>query len=158
MESRGVYGVKAVAIRPECLTPLPGPWVPPTGEEIAAAVSMAGLNGASLGRLINVSGRNVRRWLNEEAPIPYAAWAWIAARAGLGELWRPSMPVQSAGGAYSFELESLDGVGWRLRLFECGLERASKDFMPRDEGDASAYSRALAEGSAWLDAEAESKY
>lgn len=160
METRGVYGVQTVAIRPECLIPLPGPWVPPTGAEISAAISMAGLKGASFGRAIDVSGRNVRRWMNDEAVIPYAAWAWLAARAGLAELWRPGMAVRSPdGGAYSFELDQIEGApgGWRVRLFERGQERASKEFMPEEGRGDVAYHRALAEGTAWLDSEAETK-
>lgn len=159
MESRGVYGVKVSGnIRPECLIPLPGPWARPTGAEIAAAISMAGLNGTSFSRMVGVYGRTVRRWLSDDAPMPYAAWAWLAARAGLAELWRPAMPHAGEGGKYSFELEEIEGAnGWRLRLFERDQELATKDFLPADEGDRGAYARALAEGTAWLDTEAGAK-
>lgn len=92
METRGVYlkpGAACATIRPDCLISLPGPWEPPVGEELAAALSMAGLSATAFAGLVGVEPRTVRRWLRGDSSIPYAAWAWLAARAGLAEMWRP---------------------------------------------------------------------
>lgn len=153
MEIRGTYGMKegAGTIRPETLIPLPGPWQQPTAAEIAIALNLAGLSGMAFSRHIGVDGRTVRRWL-EGKPIPYAAWAWLAARAGLAELWQAAPSLPGGAGGFSFALEEIEGTaGWRLILYERGQEVATKDFLPADDQDDGAYSRALAEGAAWME-------
>lgn len=155
MEIRAAYGVPPVEIRGDCLTPLPGPWAAPSGEEIAAAISMAGLNATSFAKLIAVEPRSVRRWLKGDAFIPYAAWSWLAARAGLAHLWEVMPPPAS--GAHSFQLEPIPGLaGWRLRLYEHGQAVGVSDHLPEGDQDAGAYLRAQAQGAAWLDSLARS--
>ena len=32
--------------------------------------------------------RTIRRWIGEDTPIPYAAWAILCDQAGLGVIWK----------------------------------------------------------------------
>lgn len=74
-------------------------WTPPTADDVKAMLCICDLSqyqaGLYLGLAVqpatNRSGntcRTVRRWLNGESTIPYAAWALLADRAGFGEIWR----------------------------------------------------------------------
>lgn len=89
METRNVYGAPAtpIAIRPQCLLRATK-WEQPFPAEIRAALKMANISGEKFGLLIDVQGRTVRRWMEEENPasIPYAAWAILCRLAGLGDI------------------------------------------------------------------------
>ncbi|GAH90813.1 unnamed protein product, partial [marine sediment metagenome] len=41
-----------------------------------------------LGISTNSNGRTVRKWMSEEAPIPYSAWALLCDAAGIDPFWR----------------------------------------------------------------------
>jgi hypothetical protein len=83
------YGI---TIRPECLRPADDGWERPRGAEIQEVIRMTGLPGRAIARYLGMSelgGRQVRRWISEDATIPYSAWALLCDRAGLGCIWRP---------------------------------------------------------------------
>lgn len=80
-----------VQIRKECLCPADEGWVRPRGAEVQEAVRRTGLSGRALARVLGLSehgGRQVRRWISEDAPINYTAWAILCDMAGLGRIWR----------------------------------------------------------------------
>lgn len=86
---------KVIQIRPETLRPAVQ-WEPSTTDEIRELIRLTGLAGAEVAILLgltpqgNKSGRGsrtVRRWTAGDAPIPYAAWALLAHRAGFGLIW-----------------------------------------------------------------------
>lgn len=87
METRATYGTKS-DIRATCLQPAGKDWSPPAGEEIKAAMSMAGWSGVEFARRMSVDDRTARRWIGEEKPIPYAAWCVLCMEAGLGKIWK----------------------------------------------------------------------
>lgn len=81
----------ALAIRRECLRPATAGWAQPTGPELREVVRLCGMTGSQvedfLGMSSNNRGRQFRRWISEDANIPYSAWALLCARAGLGNIW-----------------------------------------------------------------------
>ncbi|HGW4499657.1 helix-turn-helix domain-containing protein [Stutzerimonas nitrititolerans] len=91
METRAAYGVQGVQIRPETLTPRRNPkeWPVPTGDEIRAALAIAGWSQTEFARRIGVDDRTVRRWILEEEgkTIPFLAWSFLIARGGLAQMW-----------------------------------------------------------------------
>lgn len=86
MEHFEAYNTQG-GIRPECLQK-PALWAAPTGEEIKAALAIAGWSGVELSRRIDTNDRTVRRWLSGDQPIPYAAWCVLCAEANLGQIWK----------------------------------------------------------------------
>lgn len=77
-------------IRPECLKPATH-WCRPTGSEIRAVLQRAGLTGKEAARILGLSAkgdRTIRRWVGDDSPIPYAAWAILCDVAGFGQIWR----------------------------------------------------------------------
>lgn len=79
-----------VEVRSECLRP-GEEWAVPTGPEVRTVIDRCGFSGrkaASFLGLSDKSGRHVRRWISGETPIPYAAWALLCERAGLGMIWQ----------------------------------------------------------------------
>lgn len=92
METRASYGASAVKIRPECLQACLG-WVPPTGDEVKAALVMAGWSRDDFRVILGVTDRTVRRWVNNEKDISYSAWCVLAVQAGLGQIWNYTPPV-----------------------------------------------------------------
>ena len=82
----------SVTIRPECLRAAYANWTPPRGPEVREVIRQLGMTGSQVGDLLGLSskggGRQVRRWISEESPIPYAAWALLCYEAGLGEIWK----------------------------------------------------------------------
>jgi len=86
MQTRLPYGTNVKKIREECLTEYAN-WTPPTGEEIKAALSMAGWTGVEFSKRAGVDDRTVRRWTGDEKEIPYAAWCVLCAEANLGLIW-----------------------------------------------------------------------
>lgn len=80
-----------VAIRPACLLPANAGWQQPTGPEIREVVKLCGMTGSQVEDFLGMSnknrGRQIRRWISEDADIPYSAWALLCARAGLGNIW-----------------------------------------------------------------------
>lgn len=86
METLSAYGVQS-KIRPGCLT-VANEWQPPSGEEIKAALSMAGWTAVEFSRRIYANDRTIRRWVGNEKPIPYAAWCVLCVEANLGQIWR----------------------------------------------------------------------
>jgi DNA-binding transcriptional regulator YiaG len=86
METRGTYDVDT-SIREDCLQQAEY-WVVPTGDEIRSALSMANWSGVEFARRIDTNDRNIRRWLQNEKTIPYAAWCILCAQANLGLIWK----------------------------------------------------------------------
>jgi hypothetical protein len=78
-------------IRHECLCPAER-WTQPTGEEIREVLRLAGgLTGSKTAKTLGLGAkgdRTVRRWISEESPIPYAAWAILCDLAGFGPIWK----------------------------------------------------------------------
>jgi len=69
----------------------------------AATVRRTGLSGRAVGRALGLSehgGRQVRRWVSEDAPIAYAAWAVLCDMVGSGRIWQN----QDTEGDYTSEL------------------------------------------------------
>lgn len=80
-----------VEIRPECLVPADEGWERPRGAEVQEVVRRIGLSGRAIARVLGLSehgGRQIRRWISEDAPINYPAWAILCEMAGLGRIWR----------------------------------------------------------------------
>ena len=78
------------SIRAECLRPFIE-WQQPNGQEVRAALELAGLSDSAAANVIGLSknsGKTVRRWINEETTIPYACWAILADCAGYGVIWK----------------------------------------------------------------------
>jgi len=77
-------------VRPECLQPAEM-WTQATGDEVREMLRITGLTGKAAANYLGLrkeGGRTIRRWVSEENPIPYAAWAMLCDRAGLGIIWR----------------------------------------------------------------------
>jgi hypothetical protein len=80
-------------IRPECLRAADDFWVAPTGDEVREVLRRAGLSGSKAMRLLGMkssSGRSIRRYTGNDAPIPYPSWAILCEVAGLGKIWSAS--------------------------------------------------------------------
>ena len=78
-------------IRAECLLPADEGWERPRGAEVQEVLRRTGLSGRAVARVLGLSehgGRQVRRWVSEDAPITYTAWAILCDMAGLGRIWR----------------------------------------------------------------------
>lgn len=86
MEQRATYNTAVQQIRRECLAAF-AEWVPPCGDEIRAALSMANWSAEEFARRVGVNGRTVRRWVLGESDVAYSAWCVLAAQAGLGHVW-----------------------------------------------------------------------
>lgn len=83
-----------VKIRPACLLPADR-WTPPTGEEVREILRLCELTGSRAARVLGLGlggDRTVRRWIGEDSPIPYSAWAIFCELAGLGMIWRMPGP------------------------------------------------------------------
>jgi hypothetical protein len=79
-----------VKIRSECFLPADEGWERPSGPEVQEIVRRVGMSGRGVARLLGLSehgGRQVRRWMSEEAPIPYSAWAILCDIAGFERIW-----------------------------------------------------------------------
>lgn len=89
-------------IRPETLRPYVSDWQAPTGDEIKAVLALiesrhGHFTGVDAANYIGIPGqhgrgkgsRTFRRWV-AEGGIPYAAWALLCYRAGLGIIWESS--------------------------------------------------------------------
>lgn len=77
-------------IRAECLRPAEH-WAQPTGDEVREVLRLAGLSGGGAAKALGLGtggGRTVRRWISEDSPIPYAAWALLCHFACLGVIWK----------------------------------------------------------------------
>lgn len=77
-------------IRPESLRPA-AEWEQPTGEEVAEVIRMCGFTGTDAAAYLGLGpsgGRTVRKWVGNEARIPYSAWALLCDKAGLGQFWK----------------------------------------------------------------------
>lgn len=77
-------------IRVECLRPAED-WTPPNGGEVRAVLHLAGFTGGKAAKALGLGAggdRTVRRWIGEDSPIPYAAWALLCHFAGLGIIWK----------------------------------------------------------------------
>jgi hypothetical protein len=74
----------------ECLCPAER-WAQPTGEEVREVLRMAGLSGGRAAKMLGLGSqgdRTIRRWVGEDTPIPYAAWALLCDFAGLEAIWK----------------------------------------------------------------------
>ena len=88
METREPYGAdNSPPIRPGCFKTFKE-WEAPTSNEVRTLVKMSGMTGAEVASLVGIcNSRTVRRWVGGDAPIPYAAWAILCHKAGLGIIW-----------------------------------------------------------------------
>lgn len=84
-------GIDKVCVRQECLQPA-DVWTRPMGSEVKEVLESAGFTASQAARSIGLTSkggdRTVRRWISEESPIPYAAWALLCDFAGLGIIWK----------------------------------------------------------------------
>lgn len=90
METRPVYGLPqpSPTIRDECLRAFANGWCPPQPDELKAVQNMAGLqSGSAVAQFCGVNSRSYRKWLGGVEPIPYAVWALLCHKAGLGMIW-----------------------------------------------------------------------
>lgn len=85
--------------RPETRRKAEDNWAEPTANEIRTVLALAELNHYQAGLFLGLSVqpatensgngcRTIRRWLSGDSKIPYAAWALLCDRAGLGQIWR----------------------------------------------------------------------
>jgi len=88
-------------IRPETLRPYADQWEQPTGDEVKAVMQLISerlgsrFTGVDAAQLLGLPGqpgqgkgsRTFRRWAGGETDIPYAAWAILCHKAGLGIIW-----------------------------------------------------------------------
>ena len=77
-------------IRLECLKPAER-WAQPTGEEVREVLRLAGFSGSKAAKALGLGAkgdRTIRRWIGEDTPSPYAAWAILCDQAGLGVIWK----------------------------------------------------------------------
>ncbi|WP_230949021.1 XRE family transcriptional regulator [Burkholderia diffusa] len=76
-------------IREVCLQPA-AQWTRPRRAETQEVLRRANMNARHASEFLGIStssnGRQVRKWMSEEAPIPYSAWALVCAAAGLGQI------------------------------------------------------------------------
>ena len=78
------------SIRLECLKSAES-WAQPTGEEVRAVLHLAGFTGGKAAEVLGLGSkgdRTIRRWVGEDTPIPYPAWALLCCYAGLGLIWK----------------------------------------------------------------------
>lgn len=92
-------------IRPDTLIPFGDDWAQPNGSEVREMLKLCNLTGSEAAALVGVKdGRTVRKWTSFDpvgvaeakaagkkhnmTPIPFAAWAILAERAGLGMIWK----------------------------------------------------------------------
>lgn len=81
--------MQSPSIRKACLCAASS-WVVPSGDEIRAVLALGGMSGSGAAKLLGLGqggGRTVRRWVGQESQIPYAAWAVLCYKAGLGAIW-----------------------------------------------------------------------
>lgn len=93
-----------VKIRPQTLSSFGDSWMQPNGLEVREILKLCDLTGNDAAALVGVKdGRTVRKWMSFDpaavaeakaagkkhnmTPIPFAAWAILAERAGYGLLW-----------------------------------------------------------------------
>lgn len=85
--------------RPETMLPANAGWLAPTPVEFQHMLALTGFTQYQAGLFLGLSVqpataksgntcRTVRRWLNGDSVIPYAAWAMLCSFAGFGEIWR----------------------------------------------------------------------
>jgi hypothetical protein len=48
--------------------------IPPTHDQVRAAIGAAGLSTAEVGDLLGVDPRTVRRWIGGDRVMPWATW------------------------------------------------------------------------------------
>lgn len=86
MENFGIYQVAGVDdyLRNGVLLPADAGWVTPTRGEIRSVLNKAALDARGAADFLGVSRKEVNRWTTGEGDIPFAAWAVICRRAGVG--------------------------------------------------------------------------
>ncbi len=65
-------------------------WPGATKDEVREVLRLAGLTGSEAASFLGLGAsgsRTIRRWTGGEIPIPYAVWALLCHRAGLGIIW-----------------------------------------------------------------------
>ena len=62
-------------------------WRPPSNEEIATALELAGWGAEVAVKRLGVSNVLFAAWLSGERQITYSAWCVICAEASLGNIW-----------------------------------------------------------------------
>jgi hypothetical protein len=86
-----------IEIRRECLAP-GAYYAQPKGVEVREVIRRLGMTAMEVTIFLGLSdkgnARQIRRWIAEDAKIPYSAWALLCAEAGLGQIW--SMPDDDA--------------------------------------------------------------
>ena len=59
--------------------------------DMREVLRLAGLTGGKAAKVLGLGpkgDRTIRRWVGEDTPIPYAAWALLCDYAGLGLIWK----------------------------------------------------------------------
>lgn len=77
-------------IRLECLRSAER-WAAPTGEEVREVLRLASFTGCKAAKALGLGpkgDRTIRRWVGEDTPIPFTAWALLCDYAGLGGIWK----------------------------------------------------------------------
>ncbi|MBK8972641.1 MAG: KorC repressor protein [Hahellaceae bacterium] len=88
-EHLSIRGFPEARIRKSTLKPFVEGWETPTPEEVRNVMKMAGLTGKTASELVGLSNtRTVRRWIGGDREIPYASWALLCDKAGLGVIWK----------------------------------------------------------------------
>ena len=88
-ETRVVYGSPEAEIRATTLRRWTDGWETPTPDEVRWVMKMAGLTGRTASELVGIANnRTIRRWTGGDCAIPYAAWALLCEKAGLGMIWK----------------------------------------------------------------------
>jgi hypothetical protein len=60
----------------------------PTAGEVRALVTVAGMTGGQVARLVGSDPRKFRAWVGDEVSMPWAAWHILAVYIGLSEAMR----------------------------------------------------------------------
>lgn len=68
-------------------------YVPPTPDDIRAALKSGELTGSQAARLLGVSGRTVRKWTGGEQRMPYSAWRLLVLAVGLVDPYETSAAI-----------------------------------------------------------------
>lgn len=84
-----VYGspIDVNEIRSACFTRA-SEWTPPTADELRIMLNALNLSQVGFSRMIGVSDRAIRRWVDGEKPIGYSAWCILAEEAGIRGIWK----------------------------------------------------------------------
>lgn len=85
METRETYRAGSVVyVRAGCLLPANAGWEVPTKDEVRATIERAGLDVRGAADFLGTSRKEVNRWTTGDGDVPFACWALLCRRAGVG--------------------------------------------------------------------------